>query len=238
MTILTSVLPSTVPTLKPINVGLMVPANNTTMESEMLGWLPPGSTCHTLRIPRGQGLLTEESIPAYKQAAIALCEEFSGLPIEVIAYGCTAAGFILGPEGDNDIARQLSAVSGKPVVTTARAMMMALEDLKACTLSVLTPYQDDVNRRLIAFLASGDMAVSHFESFYAADVVALGNITEEQVAERARSMCTDDVDALFIACSQLPTLNVVTELSCAWGKPVLSSIQVTAHYALRAAQNL
>jgi maleate cis-trans isomerase len=39
---------------------------------------------------------------------------------------------------------------------------------------------------------------------------------------------------MFIACSQLPTLNVVEPLSHAWGKPVLSSIQVTAQYALEA----
>ncbi len=217
----------------PIHVGLMVPANNTTMEVELLGWLPPGSSCHTLRIPRGQGLLTDESIPAYKQAAIDLCEHFAGLPIDVIAYGCTAAGFILGPEGDYEIAQKLASVSGKPVVTTASSMMLALSDAKARKLSLLTPYQDDVNHRLIAFLGSGKLTVSHFESFYAADVAALGKITEEEVAERAQSLCRDDVDALFIACSQLPTLNVVARLSRVWGKPVLSSIQVTAHCAQR-----
>jgi len=216
---------------RPVHVGLMVPANNTTMEGEMLGWLPPGSTCHTLRIPRGQGLLTDETLPAYKQAAIDLCKQFTQHPIDVIAYGCTAAGFILGPEGDNEIAQKIGVVSGKPVITTARAMMLALEDLKAKTLSLLTPYQDDVNHRLNAFLASGNLSVTHFDSFYATDVVALGKITEKQVAERAATLCRQDVDALFIACSQLPTLNVVKNLSLNWGKPVLSSIQVTAHYA-------
>ena len=76
--------------------------------------------------------------------------------------------------------------------------------------------------------------MSHFDSFYAADVVALGQITKDQVAARAQSLCTNDVDALFIACSQLPTLNVVTPLAATWGKPVLSSIQVTAQYAMQA----
>jgi maleate cis-trans isomerase len=216
----------------PVHVGLMVPANNTTMEGELLGWLPPGSTCHTLCIPRGQGLLTDETLPAYKQAAIELCKQFSGVPLDVIAYGCTAAGFILGPEGDNDIARQLAATSGKPVVTTARSMMLALRDMKLQTISLLTPYQDDVNQRLKAFLQSGDVSVRHFDSFYAADVTALGRITAEEVAAAAQKLCRDDVDALFIACSQLPTLDVVAPLSSAWGKPVLSSIQVTAQYAM------
>jgi maleate cis-trans isomerase len=222
------------PVTGPVHVGLMVPANNTTMEAELLGWLPPGSTCHTLRIPRGQGLLTDETLPAYKEAAIELCKQFASLPVDVIAYGCTAAGFILGPAGDNDIARQLAATSGKPVVTTARSMMLALQDMNLKTISLLTPYQDDVNQRLMAFLQSGDVTVGHFDSFYAADVIALGRITADEVAAWAHKLCKDDVDALFIACSQLPTLDVVGPLSSTWGKPVLSSIQVTAFYAMAA----
>ncbi len=217
-----------------LNVGLMVPINNTTMEGEMLGWLPQGSTCRTLRIPRGKGLLTEETLPAYKEAAVELAKQFNETPLDVIAYGCTAAGFILGPQGDAEIAQRLAETTGLPVVTTARSMVLALQAIDARNISLLTPYQDDVNTRLKAFLQSGDIAVDHFDSFYAADVVALGQITEEQVAERARTLCANDVDAMFIACSQLPTLNVVQPLSDTWGKPVLSSIQVTAQLAMQA----
>jgi maleate cis-trans isomerase len=226
--------PTNANTAAPINVGLMVPANNTTMEGELLGWLPNGSTCRTLRIPRGKGLLTEATIPAYRQAAIDLGHEFNGMELDVVVYGCTAAGFILGPEGDAAIARDLEAATGKPVVTTARSMMMALADMGARSISLLTPYEDDVNDRLRRFLQSESIEVRHFDSFYAPDVMALGQITEAQVVEMAKSLCADDVDAMFIACSQLPTLHAVGPLSDAWGKRVLSSIQVTAEYALRA----
>jgi len=219
---------------KPVHIGLMVPINNTTMEGEMLGWLPEGSTCKTLRIPRGKGLLTEETLPAYRDAAIELAKQFNETPLDVIAYGCTAAGFILGPKGDAEIAKSLAETTGLPVVTTARSMMLALQELDATNISLLTPYQDDVNDRLKDFLGSEDIKVSHFDSFYAADVVALGQITEDQVATRAKLLCENDVDAMFIACSQLPTLNVVDPLSKTWGKPVLSSIQVTAKLAMQA----
>jgi maleate cis-trans isomerase len=220
---------------RPLNVGLMVPINNTTMEGELLSWLPNGSTCRTLRIPRGKGLLTEETLPAYVESAVELAQQFNETPLDVIAYGCTAAGFILGPVGDAQIAQRLAQITGLPVVTTARSMMLALQALGAHKISLLTPYHDDVNVRLRAFLKSGDITVGHFDSFYAADVVALGQITEQQVGTRAQPLCHDDVDAMFIACSQLPTLNVVNPLAASWGKPVLSSIQVTAQYAIEAA---
>ena len=216
---------------RPLKVGLMVPANNTTMEPEMLGWLPAGSQCHTLKIPRGPGLLTQESLPGYKQAAVELSAQFAANGIDVLAYGCTAAGFILGPDGDRDIARQLGESTGAPVVTTARAMMVALADLGAQRISLLTPYADEVNQRLRAFLASGGIEVTHFYSFEAPDTAALGRITGAQVEREARRLCRPDVDALFIACSQLPTLQVVKQLRQEGALPVLSSIQVTAEQA-------
>ncbi len=226
---------ASLPATRPLRVGLMVPANNTTMEPELLGWLPPGSTCRTIKIPRGPGLLTQETVPAYKQTAIDLSAQFTPGSIDVLAYGCTAAGFILGPSGDREIAGQLEASTRAPVVTTARAMMVALARQGSRRIALLTPYADEVNQRLKAFLATGGIEVVHFHSFDAPDTAALGRITEDQVEATAGSLCRDDVDALFIACSQLPTLNVVKRLAQRWGRPVLSSIQVTAQQALEAA---
>src|ERR1700682_509287 len=106
-----------------LRVGLMVPINNTTMEGELLKWLPAGSTCRTLKIPRGEGLLTKETVPAYKAKAIELARELAGDELDAVVYGCTAAGFIYGPAGDAELASQLAEVTGKPVVTTARSMV-------------------------------------------------------------------------------------------------------------------
>ena len=59
----------------PLRVGLMVPANNTTMQVELPAWLPAGSTVTTVKIPRGSGMLTREAIPAYRDSAIALARQ-------------------------------------------------------------------------------------------------------------------------------------------------------------------
>jgi len=59
-------------------------------------------------------------------------------------------------------------------------------------------------------------------------VHALGQITSGQVADMARQVMHDDCDAMFIACSQLPTQAILKDLSLEFGRPVLSSIQATA----------
>lgn len=61
--------------MRALRVGLMVPINNTTMEGELAAWLPPGSIVTRVGIPRGAGLLTRETMPAYRDAAVALAAQ-------------------------------------------------------------------------------------------------------------------------------------------------------------------
>jgi maleate cis-trans isomerase len=214
-------------TAPPLRVGLIVPINNTTMERELLGWLPAGSTCRTLRIPRGKGMLTREVVPAYQDASLALARGFPP-SLDIIAYGCTAAGFLAGPQADAALATRIAAATGTPVVTTARAMVAELLAASVRVVDLVTPYSDAVNQGLAAFLAAADIAVGRIERLAAPDVDALGRLTAADVAAAAGCLISSASDAIFIACSQLPTATVLSPLREACGKPVLSSIQATA----------
>ncbi|WP_426958473.1 maleate cis-trans isomerase family protein [Muricoccus radiodurans] len=218
---------------KPLKVGLMVPANNTTMEGELLAWLPAGSTCRTIKIPRGAGMLTRETMPAYRDNALRLAEGFREDGLDVLAYGCTAAGFISGPQGDAELSAALSGMLGVPVVTTARGMVRALQSDGAREIAVVTPYLDPVNRQLEDFLADGGIRVRRLDSFRAPDTDTLGRITADQVRELALKTMGRDCDALFIGCSQLPTHAILDGLAAHFGKPAWSSIKATAWDAQR-----
>jgi maleate cis-trans isomerase len=213
---------------EPLNVGLMVPINNTTMERELLAWLPAGSTCTTVRIPRGKGLLTSEAMPAYTAQALALAATFADLDIDVVAYGCTAAGFIAGPAGEAKLAAQVAEITGKPVVTTARSMVSTLLEARAKEIALLTPYPDQVNEQLMVFLTDADIRVRRLDSFRVNDVEELGRIRSDVVADRARGIMDQGCDALFIACSQLPTYDILDSLQAEFGRPAFSSIKATA----------
>ena len=217
-----------------LKVGLMVPANNTTMEVELAAWLPPGSTVTTVKIPRGAGLLTKETFPAYRDSAIALARQhFPNGRLDLIAYGCTAAGFLSGPAGDAELSAMLTEATGLPVVTTARAMVSALQYEKAKRIAIITPYHDTVNAQLQAFLADGGISTVRLDTFRAPDVTALGRITAEEVRDLARATMGPDCDALFIGCSQLPTHAILAGLQAEFGRPTWSSIRATAWDAAR-----
>lgn len=217
-----------------LSIGLMVPANNTTMEAELLAWLPAGASCTTLRIPRQQGLLTPADIPAYVGKAESLAQCFGEKPVDLVVYGCTAAGILAGPQRDAAIAASLEKITGSPVVTTASSMVTSLRGEQAKDVALVTPYSDEVNERLKAFLAQSEIRVRRMKSLGAANVEALGAIGAGEVAGLARETMDDGCDALFIACSQLPTRAIVGPLEKEFRKPVWSSIKATAWRACNA----
>ena len=216
-----------------IHVGLMVPINNTTFEREALGWLTPGSKQTVFKIPRGKGLLTPQTIGSYKEQALALGARFANTDVDVVAYGCTAAGFIDGPEGDAQLARDMSRVSGKPVVTTAHSMVATLQEARVKRIGLITPYLDAVNVQLKQFLLDGGIEVMSFDSFYTPDVDSLGAITAKEVYDLALKTMTQDSEAMFIACAQLPTQSILVQLREVMGKPVFSSNCGTIEQALK-----
>jgi maleate cis-trans isomerase len=215
----------------PLRVGLMVPANNTTMEGELLAWLPPGSTCQTLRIARGAAMLDATTLPAYRATALELARAFRPEALDLIVYGCTAAGFVAGPEADTELGAAIAAITGRPTFTSAQAMVHTLTRHGVRRVALVTPYLDAVNERLSAFLAAYGIVVSSLSSFQTRNVTELGAITAAQVTERTRAALQADSDAVFIACSQLPTLETLRTLSLEAAKPLFSSIQVCASFA-------
>lgn len=220
---------------QPLRVGLMVPANNTTMEREIPGWMPDGTSCAVIRIPRPPGLLTPRDIPAYVQSAVDLAGAYAADAVDVVVYGCTAAGILAGPRQDAAIARTLAERTGAPVVTTATSTARWLRERGLQRIALLTPYSEEVNQRLVEFLAHFGVGVAVRHSLGATTTEELGRITSDEVAAAAHALMRPECDGMFIACSQLPTAGVREALEAGFGRPVGSSIHATAVHASQAA---
>ena len=211
----------------------MVPMNNTTMEAELPAWLPEGSVCVTQRIPRGKGTLTPDDLPEYVAQAMKLGGRYKSEDVDLVVYGCTAAGFMMGPSRDAQIAAELERITGKRVVTTASAMTEVLRHIAARNIAIVTPYSDMVNERLRKFVEDCGIAVGVLASFRTNNVDELAAITPGEIAKLARATMPASCDAMFIACSQLPTREILAGLERDFGRPVWSSIRATAWQAMR-----
>lgn len=207
---------------------LVVPANNTTMEPELRALYPEISELMVARVKRPPRTLTVDDIPAYGRSTLASIEPFADKAPTLVVYGCTAAGFLAGPDGNGRIVAELKARTGAPVVSTSEAMIEALRHSKVHHTAVVTPYLKAVNDGLIGYLKACDIEVEKLDSFFCETTEALGLITGEQVEEKALATVSTASKALFIACSQLPTLAIIGQLRRRLGIPVWSSIQATA----------
>lgn len=215
-----------------MRIAIVVPANNTTMAAEVGALAPAGTAVRVVRVARGPGLLTAADIPAYKETARQAVAPLAEDRPDLLLYGCTAAGILAGRDGDAAFAAALEETLGVPVVSTAGAMVGILRREGARRVAVVSPYSDAVNASLRGFAAAGGLEVVTLTSLGAADVAALGRITAEEVRAAAETVDPAAVDALFIACSQLPTLGIIPGLRARLGKPVWTSILATTTLGL------
>ena len=212
---------------------VVVPANNTTMEPELRAYCPQIEEFAVARVQRPPRTLVKEDIPAYRESTLLAAEPFAGTPFDVVIYGCTAAGFLAGPQGDNEISSALSSRFGVDTVTTAGSMVHVLQHEHARTVDVVTPYLAGVNDGLKVCLNAGGIEVNVLDSFFCKTTAELGQIRSNQVLELARKTATPQGEAMFIACSQLPTFDIIPQLRSELKRPVWSSIQATAWAVLK-----
>jgi maleate cis-trans isomerase len=207
---------------------IVVPENNTTMEPEIAALCPELAPIPVARVKRPARTLLLEDLPAYAEATLAAIEPFADRQFDLVIYGCTAAGFLGGPAGNARMVERLCERTHATVVSTAGAMIDALRSEGVSSAAVVTPYLAPVNDGLRSYLESSGIGVETLNSFFCKTTAELGRITEEQVLELALRTVTPQSKSLFVACSQLPTLNVVAKLRAQLDIPVWSSIQATA----------
>jgi maleate cis-trans isomerase len=98
---------------------------------------------------------------------------------------------------------------------------------------IVTPYLDAVNEGLTSYLQASGYSVSQLNTFRCQTTAELGQVTSGQVMEKALATKSNAGQAMFIACSQLPTLAILPQLRKQLNYPVWASVQATAWAALK-----
>ena len=106
-------------------------------------------------------------------------------------------------------------------------MTRALRALEIASVSVLTPYVAETNRRLEAFLAAAGIAVRGLRTFDMLDMFDHAKIQPGEIYREARKAAADDAEAVFISCTQVRALEVVEMLERDCAKPVIAATQAT-----------
>ena len=148
------------------------------------------------------------------------------------AYVDTSISFIRGPGGDLDISRRIESFLGVPAVATSTAVVDACRALRVTSLGVLTVYVDEINDAIPAFFEPQGVRIARMkktESNMEAgnNSEDLGRMSPRELVELGRVTDDSSVDAVFIPCTAVRTLDAIEPLEDAIGKPVITAIQAT-----------
>lgn len=199
-------------------LGLIVPSWNTVMEFEVQRMAGGVMSVHSERIKHTAD--TEENLLWLGTQVPTASALLSHAKVDVICYGCTAGGFLRGPAYDQRVGAEIEAQTGIPGVSSAAAVADGLRALGATRVSVASPYEPWLNQKLQDYLEADGFEVVAIQGL---GTQAHSKVTSERITALVAEVDRSASQAIFISCSNFPTLDIIEPLEHKFGKPVVTS---------------
>ncbi len=202
-------------------LGMVVLSTDETLEDETRSVLEgQGARLMHSRIYSAPKV-TPESLKAM-EALMPASAELLPQGLDAIAYGCTSASVLMGPEA---VERQIQTVQpGVPVTNPISAVVSALEHLKASKIALVTPYSATVARPMRDFLERAGIETVSEAGFNEEMDERVARISESStlkaILETGRQ---PGVEAVFASCTNLRAFGIIEEAEAELGLPVISS---------------
>ncbi|MDC0033541.1 aspartate/glutamate racemase family protein [Alphaproteobacteria bacterium] len=216
-------------------IGTIIPVSNTTNEVEFNRFKPDGVTVHFTRVPLDSNPATDD-FESMLDAAYQAAKELTATGADVILYGCTS-GSMACPS--DRLLGTMEDASGKPALSTAGAILDALETLDVSRIAMATPYVDATNEKERHFIERHGFKVSAIKGLgLGGSLEKIQKISRVPAADayaHAKSIDSVDAEAVLICCTDFGTADVVQSLENELGKPVITSNTASFWGALRRA---
>jgi maleate isomerase len=199
-------------------IGVLLPPDNAVMEYEVNHLPLPGVSFHIARMfPVELGQLPQDAprhIPSLKECRV-----------NFIVYACAASSFMFGPASNDELEKRIRELSGLDAVTATSSMILSLKSIGIHQVALATPYWRELDEKLLAYFAAGDIKVVSIKSLQLDNWEAMNNQTPDAVYRLAKKADHPDAEGILILSTNLPTFEVLQVLEDDLGKPVVSTNQ-------------
>ena len=212
-------------------IGLILPCDMT-LDAEYPRYLPDGASVHTTRTGYHPGDLDLDfilGVSSPSEVAYA-ARSLTKIAPAIISFACTSGSFVHGLHGEARIRSLMEDAGAVVAQTTSGALLDALAALGVERVGLGTPYTESVGARLGAFVAEAGYGVTGVTNMELHDVI--GPVADDAVIDLARHAAAGGPDAVFLACTGVPTIDLIGPLESDLGLPVLTANQVTMWAAL------
>ncbi len=214
-------------------LGLIVLRVDETIEHEFRTLIPATQArLHVTRILSGDDL-TPDSIAAMGPRLTDAAALLPGaVTFDAVGYACTSGTALLGADRVADLVAQ--GVKTRHVTTPLCAAVAQIAHLGAGRVGLVSPYVADVAEGVCAAFEARGVSIAASLSLEESSEAAVARIDPRISAEAARRLAAQaPLDAVFLSCTNLATLDILDPLSAELGVPVLSSNQALAWHMTR-----
>lgn len=178
--------------------------------------------------------VTMESLAAM-DADLERCLEniLPGLPLDVVAFGCSSGTVAIGEEQLN--ARIQAVKPGAKTTNPVTAAATAMHTLGVKKISILTPYSKEVNAHVAPFFVDKGLDVLNITGFDVPSDLDIARIDDATIKAGARAVKHRQAEALFLSCTGMRAAHVAADIEAELGVPVVTSNQAMAWHTLRLA---
>lgn len=220
-------------------VGLIVPSSNVTMETEIPEMLrarddiyDEAFTFHSSRMRMQE--VTPEELERMDSQSEECAALLADARCDIQAYACLIGIMAQGAgyhEASESTLEEVTETEGgpAPVVTSAGALVRALEALEAERISLVAPYTEELTVTVIDYLeASAGVEVLDYKHLACPDNLEVAQLDQRELLGHARGIDTAGADAVVLSsCVQMPSLQSIQVVEDRLGLPVFSASVAT-----------
>ena len=213
-------------------LGIIVPSLNVTIEPEFNAVAPEEVSIFATRLLLEKG--TKRDLERMAKNTEAACRLLASAQVGAVLYACTTGSLIGGKKWEKELNRRMKSCVSMPVITTAGAVVQAINEMGLKKIAVATPYSEQLNSAEKEFFEENGFVVTRLKGLGYVTGEGLHSEPVETTVQLARAVNSEEADGVFLSCTDLKTITVLSKLEKELGKPVLSSNAASLWSSLRA----
>lgn len=217
-------------------VGMLTPSSNTVLEpytSAMFAPFGEEASAHFGRFRVVEISMSEASQSQFNlEPILEAAERLAEANPHLIAWNGTSASW-LGLEKDRALCDAITERTGVPATSTILAYDALFRGMGVKRLGLVTPYIEDIERRMVANYAAQGIEVVSTARLDEKGNYSFATYPPQQVVGMIEEMAAAKPDAIAIVCTNFRGAPVAEELEGTLGIPVLDSVAVTAARCLK-----
>jgi maleate isomerase len=204
-------------------IGALTPQANTTVEPEFNVLWPPGYGMINARLISKKDTI-EARLIDYWNTIDATLDQFANAPINAYAFGCTGTSYLVGFEEEDRAVARIQQRRRVPFVTSARAVVDALNALNARRIGLVSPYPPALTEASIGYWQSRGFEVAETSSAFNAgsSFHPIYSLPAASARDALAQLKGRKPDAIVMLGTGMPTLGPIAEAASIDGPPVMS----------------